>query len=115
MPSVYCPKRAEVVWLKFSPQTGHEQAGFRPALTLSPESYNRKVGLAFFCPITSQMKGYPFEVLIPSGLKVSGVILSDQVRNLDWEARGARFFCAVPEATLLEVLNKFGSLLNFDF
>ncbi len=115
MLSAYCPKRGEVVWLKFSPQAGHEQAGFRPALTLTPENYNRKTGLAVFCPITSQVKGYPFEVLIPSGLKISGVILSDQIRNLDWQVRGSKFFCKVPESTFLEVLNKLGSLLNFNF
>lgn len=115
MSNPYCPKPGEVVWIKFSPQAGHEQSGFRPALTLSPEQYNRKVGLAIFCPITSQIKGYPFEVLIPSGLKISGVILSDQVRNLDWKARNSKFFCRVSESTLTEVLNKLGSLLTSDF
>ncbi|MFA5139248.1 MAG: endoribonuclease MazF [Elusimicrobiota bacterium] len=108
----YCPKRGDVVWLSFAPKAGHEQAGHRPALTLSPEAYNLKVGLAIFCPITSQVKGYPFEVSIPSGLKASGVILADQVKNLDWHARNARFCCRIPETTLAEVLEKLGTLLG---
>jgi len=112
MPGLYCPKRGDVVWLSFAPQTGHEQAGHRPALTLSPEAYNRKAGLALFCPITSQAKGYPFEVPLPSGLKVSGVILSDQVKSFDWQARGAQFCCKVPGATLAEVLQKLNVLLG---
>ena len=109
----YCPKRGDIVWLAFTPQAGHKQAGHRPALTLSPETYNRKVGLAVFCPITSHVKGYPFEVILPGGLKVSGAVLSDQARNLDWKARGSDFCCAVPESTVLEVLDKLGSLLCF--
>ena len=92
----YCPKRGDLVWLEFSPQAGHEQGGRRPALVLSPESYNGKVGLALACPVTSQVKGYPFEVPVPSGLPVSGVILVDQVRSLDWRARNAFYSCTVP-------------------
>ena len=107
----YCPKRGDVVWLSFTPQKGHEQAGYRPALTLSPESYNRKVGLAIFCPITSQAKGYPFEVVIPAGLEASGVVLSDQVKSLDWQARNARFSCNLPRAALEEVLGRLDSLI----
>jgi mRNA interferase MazF len=108
----YCPKRGDVVWIAFTPQAGHEQAGHRPALVLSPESYNRKVGLAILCPITSQVKGYPFEVAIPDGLKVSGAILSDQVKSLDWLARKATLLCALPETTVREVLGKVGALLE---
>lgn len=108
----YCPKRGDVVWLSFAPQTGHEQAGHRPALTLTPEAYNKKVGLAIFCPITAQIKGYPFEVPVPPGLKASGVILADQVKSLDWHARNAQFCCRVPEATLAEVLQKLDALLD---
>ena len=89
MSDPYCPKRSDIVWLTFTPQAGHEQAGHRPALVLSPERYNRKVGLALACPITSQVKGYPFEVPIPPGLEVSGVVLADQVKSLDWKARKA--------------------------
>ncbi|MBI5873558.1 MAG: endoribonuclease MazF [Candidatus Omnitrophica bacterium] len=112
MPHAHCPRRGDIVWLSFTPQAGHEQAGQRPALTLSPESYNKKVGLAIFCPITSRIKGYPFEVAIPSGLKISGVVLSDQVKSLDWRARSARFCCQVPEATVSDVLNKLNVLLS---
>ena len=112
MSRAYCPKRGDVVWLTFTPQAGHEQAGHGPALALSPESYNKKVGLAIFCPITTQVKGYPFEVLIPHGLKASGVVLSDQAKNLDWRARNAQFCCRVPEATLSEVLNKLSALVG---
>jgi mRNA interferase MazF len=110
--SRYCPRRGDIVWLVFSPQAGHEQAGRRPALTLSPESYNKKMGLAVFCPITSQAKGYPFEVTIPTGLKISGVVLSDQVKSLDWRGRNAQFCCSVPESTVVEVLSKLGVLIS---
>ncbi len=108
----YCPKRGDIVWLTFTPQAGHEHAGHRPALTLSPEAYNRKVGLAVFCPITSQIKNYPFEVPVSVSHKISGVVLSDQVKNLDWRARNARFCCRSPESVMYEVLNKLGALLS---
>jgi mRNA interferase MazF len=111
MSGPYCPKRGDVVWLSFEPQAGHEQAGHRPALVLSPEVYNRKTNLAIFCPITSQVKGYPFEVHLPSGLKASGVVLADQVKSFDWQARGAQFCCRLPGATLAEVLEKLNVLL----
>jgi mRNA interferase MazF len=110
--SSYCPRQGDVVWLEFSPQAGHEQAGHRPALVLSPESYNRKVGLALFCPITTQVKDYPFEVAIPRGLKVSGVVLSDQVKSLDWKARDTRFACEVPAAVLQDVLARLATLME---
>lgn len=114
MPRTYYPKRGDVVWLTFTPQAGHEQSGHRPVLTLSPDSYNKKVGMAIFCPISSWVKGYPFEVLIPAGLKASGVILSDQVKSLDWKARRAQFCCRVPESVLLEVFGKLAVLLQGD-
>ena len=85
----YVPARGAAVWITFNPQPGHEQAGRRPALVLSPSSYNGKVGLAILCPITSQVKGYPFEVTIPSGSKLGGVVLADQVKSLDWRTRKA--------------------------
>ena len=107
----YCPKRGDVVWISFTPQAGHEQAGHRPALVLSPQSYNLKVGLAILCPITSQVKGYPFEVKIPTGLKASGVVLSDQVKSMDWRARKATRICSLPETSVRQVLNKVGTLL----
>jgi mRNA interferase MazF len=112
MPIPYCPKRGDIVWLTFNPQAGHEQAGHRPALVLSPEAYNRKVGLMLCCPITSHIKGYPFEVHIPQGQKVSGVVLADQVKSLDWKARQTSFCCTVPHATVHEVLNKLGTLID---
>jgi len=112
MSNAYCPKRGDVVWISFNPQAGHEQSGHRPALILSPESYNRKVGLALLCPITSQIKGYPFEVSVPTGLKASGVVLSDQVKSMDWKARSASWLCSLPEPTVRQVLNKVGTLLD---
>jgi mRNA interferase MazF len=108
----YIPNRGDIVWLNFTPQAGHEQAGRRPALVLSPESYNGKVGLAIFCPITSQIKGYPFEVIIPAGLKISGAILSDQVKSLDWRAREAELICKLPKITMMEVLQKVSTLIE---
>ena len=92
----YVPDTGDIVWLAFSPQAGHEQAGHRPALVLSPRGYNEKTGLAVFCPITSRVKGYPFEVALPDSSAVTGVVLSDQIRNLDWQARRARFAAHAP-------------------
>ena len=112
MAASYCPRQGDVVWLNFDPQAGHEQAGHRPALVLSPERYNRKTGLALFCPITTQKKGYPFEVAVPSGLGVSGVVLSDQVKSLDWKERKMRFGCRLPAETLQEVVGKLSTLLE---
>jgi mRNA interferase MazF len=108
---VYVPDCRDAVWISLDPQAGHEQAGRRPALVLSPSNYNRKVGLALFCPITNQVKGYPFEVPVPAGMAVTGVILSDQVRSLDWRARKAELIARVPEATILEVLARLRTLL----
>jgi mRNA interferase MazF len=107
----YIPRRGDAIWLNFNPQAEHEQAGRRPALVLSPAAYNEKVSLAIFCPITNQEKGYPFEVKIPRGLDVTGVILSDQVKSLDWRARQAELICALPEATVREALGKLNTLL----
>ncbi len=109
---VYSPERGDLVWLTFNPQAGHEQAGRRPALVLSPAAYNGKVGLAVFCPITSQVKGYPFEVILPEGLPVKGVILTDQIKNLDWRVRQAEKICSLPVEVFLEVLEKLAVLLN---
>ena len=108
----YTPERGDVVWLSFNPQAGHEQAGRRPAVVLSPKVYNQKVGLAIFCPITNQSKGYPFEVLIPPGLSITGAILADQVKNLDWRARSAELICSLPRKTVVEVLQKLATLLS---
>ena len=87
----FVPRRGDLVWLSFDPQAGHEQAGRRPAFVVSPEPYNRKTGLFLACPITAMRKGYPFEVPLPAGLPVEGVILADQLKSLDWRARRAEF------------------------
>jgi mRNA interferase MazF len=107
----WTPERGEIVWITTNPTVGHEQAGRRPALVVSPQSYNGKVGLAILCPITSQAKGYPFEVAIPDGLPVDGVVLSDQAKSLDWRSRGAEFACKVPEESTTAVLQRLSRLL----
>ena len=108
----YVPDRGEAVWISLNPQAGHEQAGRRPAVVLSPRGYNGKVGLALFCPITSQVKGYPFEVRIPEDLDIAGVVLSDQIKSLDWRARRAEFICELPRLTIEEVIAKSRTLLD---
>ncbi len=108
----HVPDAGEIVWLAFTPQAGHEQAGHRPALVLSPKIYNRKSGLALFCPITSNRKGYPFEVLLPATGTVTGVVLADQIKSLDWRARQARFACHASPTVVGEVLDKLSVLLG---
>lgn len=108
----YIPCRGDVVWLNFDPQAGHEQSGRRPALVISPQAYNEKVGLALMCPITSKLKGYPFEVSLPVSMKVSGVVLADQIKSLDWRVRRAEFVCKVPGNIMEEVLAKIQVLLS---
>src|SRR3982751_1548626 len=98
----YIPERGDAVWLTLDPQAGHEQAGRRPALVLSPSGYNGRVGLALFCPITSQVKGYPFEVPLPAGLPVVGVVGADQVKSLDWRARNATLIGTISEEVVAE-------------
>jgi mRNA interferase MazF len=110
--AAYIPKRGDLVWINLNPQAGHEQAGRRPALVISPATYNGKVGLALLCPVTSRAKGYPFEVALPAGLGVEGVVLSDQVKSLDWRARNAERIAALPGAALREVLGKLGALVG---
>jgi len=100
----YIPDRGDVVWLNFDPQAGHEQAGKRPAFVVSPASYNKKVGLGLFCPITNKIKGYPFEVNLPDNISITGTILTDQVKSLDWQIRKATFICKLPpEVTNLAI------------
>lgn len=108
----YIPERGDIVWITLNPQARPEQAERRPALVLSPDPYNGKVGLALLCPITSQIKGYPFEVSLPNDLPISGVVLSDQVKCLDWQMRNATFICRAPEAITGNVLEKLGTLLR---
>jgi len=107
----YVPERGDLVWLTFNPQAGHEQAGRRPAVVLSPAVYNGKVGLALFCPITSQVKGYPFEVALPEGLPISGVVLADQVKSLDWKVRQAEKICSLSPEVNSEILQKMMTLI----
>ncbi len=112
--TAYFPKRGDLIWLDFSPQSSHEQAGRRPAAVISGSQYNRKVGLLLACPITSQRKNYPFEVLLPGGLPITGVILADQVRSLDWKSRQAEFIGRVGERVLAETLGKLAALIEDD-
>lgn len=110
----YVPRRGDVIRLDFNPQAGHEQAGRRPALVLSPDEYNRKVGLVVVCPITSQAKDYPWEVLIADDPNVHGVVLADQIKNLDWRQRRAEFICSADSDLLDEVIEKAFALLSPD-
>ena len=107
----YIPERGDVVWITLNPQSGHEQAGRRPALVLSPSAYNGRVGLALMCPITNRVKGYPFEVKLPEGLPVTGVEGTDQVKSLDWQARNASRIGSVPDEVVTEVVRRLQSLL----
>ena len=105
------PGRGELVWISFSPQAGHEQAGRRPALILSPRKYNSRIGLALMCPVTSRVKGYPFEVQLPEGCLIDGVVLSDQIKSLDWRAREIESIEFLPESFTNIVLGKLRTLL----
>ena len=110
----YVPASGDLIWLQFTPQVGREQAGHRPALVISPISYNRRVGLAVCCPVTSHVKGYPFEVLLPQGLGVEGALLSDQIKSLDWRVRKARRIGGVPADVLQETVGKILALVDPD-
>ena len=108
----YVPARGQAVWLTFDPQAGHEQSGRRPAVVLSPQEYNRRTGLAILCPVTSQIKEYPFEVVLPEKTAINGAVLADQVRSLDWRARKAKLICDLEPATVDEILGKLETLLS---
>ncbi len=108
----YVPDRGDLVWLTFDPQLGHEQAGRRPAIVLSPRAYNQRVGLALFCPVTSKAKGYPFEVQLPSMARVSGFVLADQLKSLDWRIRKAELISKVPAEVTHEVARRAIALLQ---
>jgi mRNA interferase MazF len=101
----YLPERGDIVWLDFNPQTGHEQKGKRPAIVISPKEYNEKTGLGLFCPITSKIKNYPFEAKIENK-KINGVVLSDQIKSLDWEARGIKFIEKETSEKIEEIIGK---------
>ena len=108
----YAPARGEIVWLQFEPQAGHEQSGRRPAVIISPREYNEKVGLCLCCPVTSQAKGYPFEVDLPAGLEGEGVVLCDQVKSLDWKARHARTIGSLPSRSVKEIQARILALIQ---
>jgi mRNA interferase MazF len=108
----YTPDRGDLIWLSFDPQSGHEQAGRRPAPVLSPKSYNAASGLALICPITNRIKGYPFEVVLPVGMAITGAVLADHVKSLDWQARRAVYADAAPDTVLNEVIQKLDLLLR---
>ena len=112
--AVYIPERGDAVWITLDPQAGHEQAGRRPALVLSPSEYNGRVGFALFCPITSRVKGYPFEVPLPADLKTTGVVLADHVKSLDWRSRKADRYERVPESVVREVCERVMVLFSID-
>jgi mRNA interferase MazF len=109
----FAPDGGDLIWLTFDPQAGHEQAGRRPALVLSPKLYNQKSGLALVCPVTNQIKGYPFEVPVPDGCGVRGAILADHVKSIDWKARQAARIGRVLPPTLNEVLARLAPLLSY--
>ncbi len=112
MRAVYCPDAGDIIDITFDPQEGREQRGRRPALVLTPAAYNRRAGLCVLCPITNQQKGYPFEVAIPAGHPVTGVVLADQVKSLSWERRDAAFRCPSPGGVLREAKGKIRALLQ---
>ena len=112
MTARYVPDRGHLVWLSFDPQAGREQAGRRPALILSPAAYNGRAGLALACPITTQIKGYPFEVLLEFDLPIRGVVLADHLKSLDWRARHAEFAGVVAAEVLLEVSARISPLIG---
>jgi mRNA interferase MazF len=107
----YIPNRGDIVYLDFDPTKGHEQKGLRPAFVISPRAYNEKSSLALFMPITKQQKSYPFEVSLPTGLKIQGVILADKIKCLDWKVRGVRFVESISEDVIQEVQSKIEPLL----
>ena len=111
MPGNYVPERGDLVWLQFDPQAGHEQAGHRPALIVSPRAYNAASGFALLCPITSQVKGYSFEVALPADAAIKGVVLADQIRCADWRARQSRFIASAPKSVISEVQAKLQALI----
>ena len=111
--STYVPDSGDIIWLTFDPQAGHHQAGRRPALVLSPKIYNQKSGLALVCPVTNQAKGYPFEVIVPAGPGVTGVILADQVKSVDWKAHRAEKVGRAAAELLNEVLARLAPLLGY--
>jgi len=108
---IYVPDKGDLIWLDFNPQAGHEQSDKRPALVISPKEYNKITGLCILFPITSKIKGYPFEVPLTL-TEVEGVVLSDQIKNLDWKIRNARFIVKVNPSIVQEVIDLFKTLIS---
>ena len=113
MRTAFVPEAGDFVWLTFDPQAGREQAGRRPALVLTPRTYNAKSGLALVCPITNQVKGYPFEVAVPAGHGTTGVILADHVKSVDWKARRSEKLGHCPTEVIDEVRARLAPLLGY--
>jgi mRNA interferase MazF len=109
----YCPEDGDLVWIDFDPQLGREQSGRRPAIVLSPRSYNERAGLCVVCPITSKSKRYPFEVALPAGFTLGGIVLSDQVKSVSWAHRNVVFACAAPDELRRDVRAKLKALLGY--
>lgn len=110
-PAAYVPDRGDMVWVNLGPTAGHEQTGRRPVLVLSPRAYSAKTGLALVCPVTSQVKGYPFEVELPDERELHGVILADHLRSIDWRSRNAEFTANLPADVVTEVLARLAPLV----
>ncbi len=111
MTKAYIPDTGDIIWLEFNPQAGHEQAGHRPAVVLSPQVYNGKSSLMLCCPMTTQIKGYPFEVITLVG-DVPNAVLADQIKSLDWQVRKAKFKCKINPSDLNKIKAKLKPLLQ---
>ena len=105
------PDRGDLVWIQFDPTVGHEQGGHRPAFVISPRNYNLVSGLVLLCPVTSKARGYPFEVALPTGLPVAGVVMADQIRSMDWRARGVKIATTLPRKVAANIIAKAVTLL----
>jgi mRNA interferase MazF len=112
--AAYVPDRGDLVWVQFTPQAGHEQAGHRPAVVVSPAAYNRLLGLALVMLVTNRAKGYPFELPIPAGAAASGVILADQLKSIDWRARGVQFKGRLDEGAMRTAVGRVLALVDPD-
>lgn len=110
----YVPGRGDIIWLNFDPQAGHEQAGRRPAIVLSARTYNSRTGLCIVCPVTTRIKGYPFESKLPADLPISGAALSDHVRSVDWKARNASFISQGSADLTQQILAKLSAVIFSD-
>jgi mRNA interferase MazF len=108
----YVPERGDLVWLTFDPQAGHEQAGRRPAVVLSPSAYNGRTGLAVFVPVTRQIKGYPFEVPLPPDMPMTGAVPADQIKNFDWRARHIKRIAVLPDKVVKEIVARASLLIK---